>query len=42
MKTVGVYARISTRKQDETNQLLQLREFVHRQDGWVIEYEYID
>jgi DNA invertase Pin-like site-specific DNA recombinase len=39
---VGIYARISTRKQDELNQLLQLREFVARQDGWKIEAEYID
>lgn len=39
---IGVYARISTRKQDELNQLAQLREFVARQDGWEIESEYID
>ena len=39
---IGVYARISTRKQDELNQLAQLREFVARQVGWEIESEYID
>jgi DNA invertase Pin-like site-specific DNA recombinase len=39
---VGVYARISTRKQDELNQLLQLREFIGRQDGWTLEAEYVD
>jgi len=39
---IGVYARISTRKQEEMNQLLQLREFVGRQDGWEIEAEYVD
>lgn len=37
---VCIYAR--TKKQDEANQLLQLREFVARQDGWVIVAEYVD
>jgi DNA invertase Pin-like site-specific DNA recombinase len=39
---IGIYARISTRKQDELNQLLQLREFVARQGGWEIVAEYVD
>ena len=29
---IGIYARISTKKQDELNQLDQLREFVSSQD----------
>ena len=39
---VGIYARISTRRQEEMNQLLQLRAFVARQDGWEIAAEYVD
>jgi|CZKH01.1.fsa_nt_gi DNA invertase Pin-like site-specific DNA recombinase len=40
MKT-AIYARVSTRKQDETNQLIQLREFAKKQ-GWEIVTEYCD
>lgn len=39
---IGIYARISTKKQDELNQLDQLREFVSSQNGWTLEIEYID
>ncbi len=39
---VAVYGRVSTKKQDELNQLLQIREFVSRQDGWTLEAEYVD
>jgi DNA invertase Pin-like site-specific DNA recombinase len=39
---IGIYARISTRKQEELNQLDQLREFVGTQSGWKIEIEYVD
>lgn len=38
---IAIYARVSTRKQDNDNQLLQLREFAAKQDGWQI-VEYID
>jgi len=40
---VGLYARVSTNngKQDATNQLLQLREFCHKQN-WSIGTEYVD
>src|SRR5277367_6739644 len=39
---IGIYARISTKKQDELNQLQQLREFVSSQTGWTLEIEYVD
>lgn len=39
---IGIYARISTKKQDELNQLAQLREFVSSQTGWSLEIEYVD
>jgi len=39
---VAVYARVSTTKQDNDNQLLQLREFASKQDGWQIVAEYVD
>ncbi len=39
---IAIYGRISTKKQDEMNQLLQLREFVDTQAGWNLETEYID
>jgi DNA invertase Pin-like site-specific DNA recombinase len=39
---IAIYGRVSTKKQDEMNQLLQLREFVGTQDGWSLETEYID
>jgi DNA invertase Pin-like site-specific DNA recombinase len=38
---IAIYARVSTRKQDNDNQLLQLREFAAKQ-GWEIVAEYID
>jgi DNA invertase Pin-like site-specific DNA recombinase len=38
---VAIYARVSTTKQDNENQLLQLREFARRQ-GWTIFAEYVD
>lgn len=38
---IGIYARISTRKQDELNQLDQLREFAAKQ-GWDIAAEFVD
>ena len=38
---VGIYARVSTDKQDTGNQLEQLREFAARQ-GWAIAVEYVD
>ncbi len=39
---IGIYARISTKKQDELNQLDQLRTFVSTQAGWTLEIEYVD
>jgi DNA invertase Pin-like site-specific DNA recombinase len=39
---IAIYGRVSTKKQDEMNQLLQLREFVRTQAGWTLEKEYID
>jgi DNA invertase Pin-like site-specific DNA recombinase len=42
MKTVAIYARVSTRdKQDTENQLVQLREFAAKQ-GWTVFREYVD
>lgn len=38
---VGIYARVSTDKQDNGNQLEQLREFAAKQ-GWAITVEYVD
>ena len=38
---VATYARVSTDKQDNENQLLQLREFAAKQ-GWQIVREYVD
>lgn len=38
---VAIYARVSTDKQDNTNQLEQLREFAHTQ-GWQVVTEYKD
>jgi DNA invertase Pin-like site-specific DNA recombinase len=38
---VGIYARVSPDKQDNGNQLEQLREFAARQ-GWAIPVEYVD
>ena len=39
---VAIYARVSTRRQDEANQLLELRRFVEANNGWKIEREYVD
>ena len=38
---VGIYARVSTRKQDTENQLPVLREFASKQ-GWTITHEFVD
>jgi DNA invertase Pin-like site-specific DNA recombinase len=38
---IGIYARVSTGKQENANQLDQLREFARKQ-GWEIVAEYID
>lgn len=38
---VAIYARVSTDKQDNENQLVQLREFAARQ-GWTVFAEYVD
>lgn len=38
---IGIYARVSTRKQDNDNQLDQLREFAGKQ-GWEIAIEFVD
>jgi DNA invertase Pin-like site-specific DNA recombinase len=42
MKTIAIYTRVSTRKQDNENQLLQLREFASKQDDWKIIAEFVD
>jgi DNA invertase Pin-like site-specific DNA recombinase len=39
---IAIYGRVSTKKQDELNQLLELRKFVEAQDGWHLEIEYVD
>jgi DNA invertase Pin-like site-specific DNA recombinase len=41
MNTVGIYARVSTDKQENGNQLDQLREFAAKQ-GWEIIAEFVD
>src|SRR5229473_7547029 len=38
---IAIYARVSTDKQDNENQLLQLREFAAKQ-GWQVTREYVD
>jgi DNA invertase Pin-like site-specific DNA recombinase len=38
---VAIYARVSTAKQENENQLQQLREFANRQ-GWTVVREYVD
>ena len=38
---IGIYARVSTDKQDNVNQLEQLREFASKQ-GWAIVVEFVD
>jgi DNA invertase Pin-like site-specific DNA recombinase len=40
-KRIAVYARVSTDRQENANQLDQLREFAERQ-GWEIAVEYVD
>jgi DNA invertase Pin-like site-specific DNA recombinase len=39
---VAIYCRVSTSKQENENQLAQLREFVSKQDAWEIVQEYVD
>jgi DNA invertase Pin-like site-specific DNA recombinase len=39
---IAIYARVSTRKQDELNQLNQLREFVRNSPGWELAAEYVE
>lgn len=41
IKTVGIYARVSTNKQENDNQLDQLRTFAAKQ-GWQIVAEFVD
>jgi DNA invertase Pin-like site-specific DNA recombinase len=41
MKTVGIYARVSTDKQENGNQLDQLREFAAKQN-WQVVAEFVD
>jgi DNA invertase Pin-like site-specific DNA recombinase len=38
----AIYARVSTKRQDEENQLLALRQFVHAHAGWKLETEYVE
>jgi DNA invertase Pin-like site-specific DNA recombinase len=38
---IAIYARVSTEKQDNENQLVQLREFAAKQ-GWTVFAEYVD
>jgi DNA invertase Pin-like site-specific DNA recombinase len=38
---IAIYARVSTGKQENENQLSQLREFANKQ-GWTIGHEYVD
>src|SRR4051812_29639324 len=38
---IAIYARVSTGKQDNENQLEQLREFARKQ-GWTVVHEYVD
>jgi DNA invertase Pin-like site-specific DNA recombinase len=38
---IAIYARVSTGKQDNENQLSQLREFASKQ-GWTVAHEYVD
>ncbi len=39
---IAIYGRVSTKRQDEMNQLLELRKFIQTQEGWRLETEYID
>jgi DNA invertase Pin-like site-specific DNA recombinase len=38
---IGIYARVSTERQETENQLTELREFAKRQ-GWEVAYEFIE
>ncbi len=38
---IAIYARVSTDKQDNDNQLFQLRDFAYKQ-SWIVVAEYID
>jgi predicted site-specific integrase-resolvase len=38
---IAIYARVSTDKQDNENQLVQLRDFAAKQ-GWIVVAEYVD
>jgi len=39
---IAIYCRVSTSKQDNGNQLLALREFAAKQEGWNLEHEFVD
>ena len=39
---IAIYCRVSTSKQDNGNQLLALREFAAKQEGWHLEHEFVD
>jgi DNA invertase Pin-like site-specific DNA recombinase len=39
---IAVYCRVSSDKQDNANQLDQLREFVSTQQGWILVLDFID
>jgi DNA invertase Pin-like site-specific DNA recombinase len=38
---IGIYARVSTKRQDELNQLLQLPEFAGTQAGWTLDADMV-
>jgi DNA invertase Pin-like site-specific DNA recombinase len=38
---IAIYGRVSTKKQDEANQLIELRNFA-KQSGWTVVFEYVD
>lgn len=39
---IGIYARVSTKKQEEMNQIDQLQQFIAAQDGWTLAMEFVD
>jgi DNA invertase Pin-like site-specific DNA recombinase len=39
---IAIYGRVSTKRQDELNQLLELRKFIATQANWTLETEYVD
>ena len=39
---IGIYCRVSTNKQENGNQLYQLREFVSQHPDWLIAAEFVD